>query len=260
MFGASAAALYDRCPAPDYGAVLDFIGREAPDAGRAFDMGCGTGSLMRLLAARGIRVEGCDPSRAMVRAARAKNPGVRVMQAGAADFLPRERPDLITATFDVINHFPSRRAIDGFLRRAGRILAPGGTLVFDTVTPDDIDRNWRSYIEVDRLPGTVLIRTGKRLGPCRGTLTYEFFRRTSLGSWDLEVECHELRTASKAWYAAKLKAAGFGQSRFVDATTLKEPDWRTVRWLVAARTPAEVTRPSPRATTSRRPRRDGRTT
>ena len=240
MFGAAAAELYDRCPAPDFAPVLRFIRRVAPGASRAFDMGCGTGSLMHLLSARGMHVEGCDPSAAMVRAARAKNPGATVARAGASDFVPRNRPDLLTATFDVVNHLPSRRAIANFLRRAARALGPGGTLVFDSVTPEDIDRNWHRYVEVDRLPGTILVRSGRRLGPARGTLTYEFFRRRADGAWNLETECHELRSASQEWLVARLADAGFEDPHFVDAVTLRAPDWRTVRWLVAARVPGPV--------------------
>jgi len=257
MFGASAAALYDRCPAPDYGPVLSYIRRAAPDAERAFDMGCGTGTLMRLLSDRGMQVEGCDPSAAMVRAAREKNPGTRVSRAGSSDFSPRERPDLLTATFDVVNHLPSIRAIAAFLRRAGRALRPGGVLVFDSVTPDDINRNWHHYVEVDRLPGTVLIRSGRRLGPGRGTLTYEFFRQRADGAWESEVERHQLRAATKAWYAAALRTAGFREVCFVDANTLRAPDWRTVRWLVAARS-AVVSRRGPTGRKARPIRRDAR--
>lgn len=258
MFGAAAAELYDRCPAPDYAPVLRFIRRVAPGARRAFDMGCGTGSLMRLLSARGMRVEGCDPSAAMVRAACAKNPGATVARAGATDFVPRDRPDLLTATFDVVNHLPSRKAIADFLRRAARSLGPGGTLVFDSITPDDIDRNWHRYVEVDRLPGTVLVRSGRRLGPARGTLTYEFFRRRADGAWDLEIERHELRSASLEWFAARMADAGFEEPTFVDAATLRAPDWRTVRWLVAARMPGPVTRQAGRARNPPRTPRGGR--
>jgi len=257
MYGVAAAAIYDQCPSPDFGPVLSFIRRESPDAERAFDMGCGTGTLMRLLSDRGMQVEGCDPSAAMVRAARDKNPSARVSRAGASDFAPRTRPDLLTATFDVVNHLPSLPAIAAFLRRAALTLGPGGTLIFDTVTPDDIDRNWHSYVGVDRLPTTVLVRSGRRLGPGRGTLTYEFFRRRADGAWELEVERHQLRTATKAWYTAALRSAGFRDPLFVDGSTLGAPNWQTVRWLVAAKT-AAITRRRPRDQTTRSTRRDAR--
>lgn len=241
MFGGSAVAMYDRCPGPDHGQVLAFIEREAPGVGAAFDIGCGTGSLMAMLSDRGWRVAGCDPSRAMVEAAKLKNPGRPITCASAANFAPPEAPDLITATFDVVNHLPSRVAIAALLRRARRALRPGGTLVFDTLTPDDIDRNWRGYIEVDRLPQTIMIRSGTRLGPDRGALTYEFFQRHAGGRWTLDVERHELRTASREWYSAKLAAAGFHRLRFVDASTLRRPTRRTVRWLVSASVPRAIT-------------------
>lgn len=259
MFGDSAAGIYDTCPAPDHSAPLNFIGTVAPHPGFAYDVGCGTGSLMRLLAARGWRVEGCDPSPAMVRAARAKNPGVRVVHAGTADFEPSAAAvDLVTATFDVLNHLPSLAAISSFFRRARRVLRPGGILVFDSVSPDDIDRNWRDYVEVDRIPGVVLIRSGQRLAPGRGTLTYEFFRSRADGAWDLEVEHHELRSASRRWFLDQLSRAGFSRVRLVDAATLKTPTKRTVRWLVSAQVPTRVTPPVPRASARSTPERDRR--
>jgi SAM-dependent methyltransferase len=248
MFGKSAASLYDRCPAPDYSAVLRWIDRVAPRPGRACDVGCGTGSLMLHLSPIGWQVEGCDPSSAMVRAARGKNPGARVVRAGTGDFRPSAGAvDLITATFDVVNHLPSRIAMRSFFRRARGFLTPGGVLVFDSVTPDDIDRNWRGYVEVDRPRGALLVRTGERLAPDRGALTYEIFRRRPDGAWDLEVERHELRSASSDWFRGQLLRAGFANVQFVDAVTLRAPTWRTVRWLVAARVPRRASTPAPRA-------------
>jgi len=243
MFESTAVGLYDRCPAPDFAPVLRFIQSVASGPGQAFDVGCGTGSLMRLLQARGWRVEGCDPSPSMVRAARAKNPGVRVSVAGSSGFVPAAGPDLITSTFDVVNHLPSLRSVREFLCRARRALRPGGVLVFDAVTPDDIDRNWPRYVEVDRLPGTVLVRSGRRLGPARGLLTYEFFVRGERGTWRMHVERHVLRSASRAWFSRSLRQAGFSNARFVDAATLRPPDRRSVRWLIAATATGTVSRP-----------------
>ena len=243
MYESTAVGLYDRCPAPDFAPVLRFVESVAPSPGRVFDVGCGTGSLLRLLHDRGWAVEGCDPSVAMVQAARTKNPYARISVAGCSDFLPAVAPDLITSTFDVVNHLPSLRSIRDFLYRARRALPRGGVLVFDAVTPDDIDRNWSRYVDVDRLADTVLVRSGKRLGPARGLLLYEYFVRQGRDTCRMHVERHILRSASRQWFSKNLRDAGFSKLNFVDAASLLPPGRRSVRWLIAATATGSVPNP-----------------
>lgn len=78
--------------------ALDLIGR-IPDvaANTIVDLGCGPGSVTRLLAQRWPRscVTGIDASAEMLAAARREGGGVRWLQADLADWAPEGRPDLI---------------------------------------------------------------------------------------------------------------------------------------------------------------------
>ncbi len=78
--------------------ALDLIGR-IPDvaANTIVDLGCGPGSVTRLLAQRWpqAHVTGIDASAEMLAAARREGGGVRWLQADLADWAPEDQPDLI---------------------------------------------------------------------------------------------------------------------------------------------------------------------
>jgi malonyl-CoA O-methyltransferase len=105
---------------------------------RALDVGCGAGRYLDLLAERGAScVVGLDPEPAML--ARA---GGRARLACAA--LPRL--PLPSAAFDVVvcalvvGHLPD---LPGALAELGRVLRPGGTLVYSDVHPAGAAHGWR---------------------------------------------------------------------------------------------------------------------
>jgi SAM-dependent methyltransferase len=95
--------------------------------GRALDVGCGSGDLVRLLAGRGERVQGVDSDPGILRRAReltgAAAP-VGYLLAEAPEGIPGGPYDVITCVA-VLHHLP----FAGTLDRLGRELAPGGTLV-----------------------------------------------------------------------------------------------------------------------------------
>lgn len=97
-----------------------------PDGATLLDVGCGTGTLLKLLVAgRNIHAHGIDAEENMVQAAKEKCPeaDIRVAPCDAAPY-----PD---ATFDVLtvclayHHFPNQAA---FAQEALRLLKPGGKL------------------------------------------------------------------------------------------------------------------------------------
>ena len=131
----------------------------ATDAGAVLDVGCGTGTLACLLAARGVDVLGVDPASASVDVARAK-PGagaVRWMVGTAPDAAAEpanhQRFDLATMTANVAQVFLSDADWIRTLRSIHTCLRPGGRLAFETRNP--ADRAWerwtkeRSYQVVD---------------------------------------------------------------------------------------------------------------
>jgi malonyl-CoA O-methyltransferase len=103
---------------------------------RVLDVGCGSGRYLGLLAQRGAsRVVGVDPEPAML--ARA---GAPVVCAG----LPRL--PIASASFDVVlcalvvGHLPD---LPRAIAELGRVLRPGGTLVYSDVHPAGAALGWR---------------------------------------------------------------------------------------------------------------------
>jgi ubiquinone/menaquinone biosynthesis C-methylase UbiE len=113
---------------PGHALLLDEVG--SLPAGRALDVGCGTGELANRLAWRGWHVVGLDLCESMVHRARHKlnGNGDRIRLAVAdSEHLPFE-----TGSFDVVtcansfHHYPHQEAV---VRELFRVLRPGGRLL-----------------------------------------------------------------------------------------------------------------------------------
>ena len=93
---------------------------------RALDVGCGEGRFCRMLAERGIPVIGIDPTRALLDAAIARDPGGDYRET-SAESLPfgDDSFDLVICYLSLID-IPDFRAA---YREMARVLAPGGTLL-----------------------------------------------------------------------------------------------------------------------------------
>ena len=104
-----------------------------PPAGRlTLDIGCGEGRVSRVLLERGHRVKGFDASPTLVAAARAGDPPIDAVTAGAAA-LPLEDD-----AADIAVAFMALQSIDdleGAIAEAGRVLEPRGTLCAAVVHP-----------------------------------------------------------------------------------------------------------------------------
>ncbi|MBJ7451932.1 MAG: methyltransferase domain-containing protein [Blastococcus sp.] len=110
------------------------------------DIGCGTGTLACLLAARGIEVVGVDPAAASLEVARRKPGAERVRWVhGDATSLPPLQVDLVTMTANVAQVFLDDDAWAATLRAARAALRPGGRLVFESRRPER-----RAWLEWDR--------------------------------------------------------------------------------------------------------------
>ena len=240
MYMSDAVRIYDKCPAPDFKQVLRFINNISLIPGYAYDVGCGTGSLIYYLSKQGWLCAGCDLSPDMVLAARYKNPGCEIEQATVANFKVQQPVKLITCTFDVLNHLSSLTAVNKFFKKSFLSLQLGGILIFDSVTPQDIKCNWPGYIEVDEIDGILLVRTGKSLGPRTGVLKYEYFVQNKNKLWRRFTEIHTLRALPLDWMRDALSSIGFTKIKIVDASSLKPPTEKSVRWLVSACKPKSL--------------------
>lgn len=98
---------------------------------RVLDLGCGNGSLCRVIKDAGIQVEGCDPSEEGVQQARAAHPDIAFFCLSVYDEPPSEwlgQFDIIVST-EVVEHLYDPRALP---RLAKRLLKPGGVVLATT--------------------------------------------------------------------------------------------------------------------------------
>ena len=113
-------------------------------ASRAVDLGCGTGTLARLLAGAGARVTALDPDPEMLRVARAKDTGGRVdWRLGYSDAVESGMADFAVMSGHVAQVFTADQAWQAVLRDLHRALVPGGTLAFESRNPGA--RAWEGW-------------------------------------------------------------------------------------------------------------------
>ncbi|SEM21136.1 GNAT family N-acetyltransferase [Streptacidiphilus jiangxiensis] len=93
---------------------------------RVLDVGCGTGGLLRALAATGAEGEGVEVDPAL--AGQARRAGLAVHDGDFARFRTSDRYDAVTL-FHVVEHVADPEAV---LRRAVDLLVPGGVLCVET--------------------------------------------------------------------------------------------------------------------------------
>ncbi|PRX92275.1 class I SAM-dependent DNA methyltransferase [Allonocardiopsis opalescens] len=141
-FGESIAAGYDdpssEMFAPEVvAATVDFLAGLA-GAGRALELGVGTGRIALPLAARGVQVHGIDMSRAMVARLRAK-PGGDAVGVSIGDFATTRVAgsfSLVYLVFNTIMNLTSQEAQVACFRNAAAHLEPGGCFVVEVGVPD----------------------------------------------------------------------------------------------------------------------------
>ena len=120
------------------------------------DAGCGTGAYSRAIIGHVGRIEAVDLSDGMLEVARAKlaiesqDGRIRFHNAPITD-LPFEAETIDGVMVNQVTHHLGDTAEDGFtvLRRAvaefARVLRPGGVLVFNTCSREQIDRGYWYY-------------------------------------------------------------------------------------------------------------------
>ena len=130
------AAIYDPLEPdrPDLEAYLAIVAEFG--ARHVLDVGCGTGTLACLLAARGLLVTGVDPAEASLEIARGKPSAdkVRWIHGDATD-LPPLQVDLATMTANVAQVFLTDDDWAATLAGIRTALTPGGRFVFETRDP-----------------------------------------------------------------------------------------------------------------------------
>ena len=176
------------------------------------DVGCGTGTLACLLAARGLEVVGVDPAAASLDVARRKPGagGIRWLH-GAATALPALQVDLATMTGNVAQVFVTDQEWVATLAAIREALRPGGRLVFESRDPQqeawlewNRDQTYRRVV----IPGTGPVETWTDLTGVEGSLVS--FRTTFVFGRDGAVLTSDsaLRFRNRGELENSLAAAG----------------------------------------------------
>jgi SAM-dependent methyltransferase len=137
-YGPQFARAYDltyRLRGKDYAAEAAHIARVArdrrPGAAALLDVACGTGEHLAHLRACFSTVAGLDGSSAMLQQARAKLPGVPLVQGDMRDFDLRRRFDVVTCLFSAIGYLASVSELRAAVAAMARHLVPGGVLIVE---------------------------------------------------------------------------------------------------------------------------------
>ncbi|MFF0015801.1 class I SAM-dependent DNA methyltransferase [Streptomyces sp. NPDC005374] len=141
-FGESIAATYDESTAgmfaPDAVEPAVALLAELAGAGRALELGIGTGRIALPLAGRGVEVHGIELSRAMADRLHAK-PGGDAVGVTIGDFASATAPGDFTLAYLVFNTIMNLTTQDDQVdcfRNVARQLEPGGTFVVEVMVPD----------------------------------------------------------------------------------------------------------------------------
>lgn len=138
-YGDAIADVYDEwyLPRLDPTAAVELLAGLA-GAGRALELGIGTGRVALPLAARGVEVEGIDASAGMVARLRAKPGGDRipVTMGDFADVAVDGSFSLVYVPFTTFFALDSQAEQIRCLKNVAAHLAPGGHFVMDAFVPD----------------------------------------------------------------------------------------------------------------------------
>jgi SAM-dependent methyltransferase len=126
-------------PAPRAARVARCIDEYLPSAGSLLELGCGTGSILDLLAGPPM-LAGLDRSPEMLAVARDKVPHARLFEGDMESFALGERFDVVICVFDSLNHLLS---FDGWLSMFDAVhdhLTQDGLFIFDVNTIGELQR------------------------------------------------------------------------------------------------------------------------
>ncbi|HEF5872921.1 TPA: class I SAM-dependent methyltransferase [Burkholderia cenocepacia] len=184
---------------------------------RILDLGCGTGTFARRLAAAGHDVVAIDPAPAMVDYAR-RQPGADAVRwfACALDGLPPGAPfDAVVMTGHAFQCLLTDDDIDATLRGVRRVLADGGRFLFETRNPRvEPWRDWTPQASASRIdsPGFGSVELHHAVTAVDGAIvsfdTYYRFRRDGMQVKNTS----RLRFIAQRDLQARVAVAGFSST------------------------------------------------
>ena len=215
------AVSYDRLTNDvDYGATVDFyyeiLKREGLNPRTAVDLACGTGSVTKLLAQRGLSVIGVDLSEDMLTQAQQKtwdmeHPPRFLCCPLERLWLPRG-VDLAVCALDSLDYITDPGDCREAIRRTYKLLNPGGIFIFDVNTPEKL-RAMDGQVFLDEDDDVYCVWRGEfdaQTNIC--SYGMDLFQRQG-GLWTRAFEEHREYAYSAEELVSYLKEAGFSHIR-----------------------------------------------
>ena len=211
------AASYDRLTNDvDYAATVDFyeqiLLREGLKPKTCVDLACGTGSVTAILAERGYQVTGVDMSEEMLTEAAMKTMDMRNPPMFSCQRLERLRlpraVDMAVCALDSLDYITDPADCAEAIRRAWKVLNPGGIFIFDVNTPEKL-RAMDGQVFLDEDDDVFCVWRGEfdeETNIC--SYGMDLFQRQGK-VWHRSFEEHREYAYSQAQLTAFLKAAGF---------------------------------------------------
>ena len=188
------------------------------------DLACGTGTMTRLLAARGYEMIAVDSSEEMLsQAMRKTGEGITPL------FLHQSMPELdlygtvdaAICCLDSLNYLTSPKDVQRTFARLHLFIAPGGLLVFDINSVEKLTA-LDGQVFLDENEDTYCVwRTEYRRNIC--SYYMDIFRRNSDDSWERDFELHRQRGYTAEELTAWLKEAGFTNIRTYGDGVMRAP-------------------------------------
>jgi len=200
----------------DYGAAVDFyfaiLQREGVYPRTAVDLACGTGSVAKLLAQRGLSVIGVDMSEEMLtvawdKVADMENPPHFVCQK-LQDLHLARGVDLAVCALDSLDYITEPADCERAISRVYKALNPGGVFIFDVNTPEKL-RAMDGQVFLDEDDDVYCVWRGEfdeQTQIC--TYAMDLFQRQG-DIWQRSFEEHREYAYSREQLTGYLKKAGF---------------------------------------------------
>ena len=211
------AASYDRLTNDvDYEATVAFyeeiLKREGLAPRTVVDMACGTGSVSEILARKGYRVTGVDLSEEMLTEAMMKTMDMENCPMFSCQNLrdlrlPRA-VDMAVCALDSLDYITDPADCEAAIRRAYRVLNPGGIFIFDVNTPEKL-RAMDGQMFIDEDDDVFCVWRGEfdeQTNIC--SYGMDLFQREG-EKWVRSFEEHQEYAYSQAQLTEYLKKAGF---------------------------------------------------
>ncbi|MGP8071568.1 MAG: class I SAM-dependent methyltransferase [Thermoplasmata archaeon] len=153
--------IYSKKPYRAQTAVLVRLARRFGRSGgrRWLDVACGTGRHLEYLR-REFEVTGVDLSGTMLRLARRRLPGVRLVRADMRSFALGERFDVVSCLFSAIGYLRNEREIRQAFRAFASHLLPGGVLLIEPWIAPGQYRPGHVSLDVYQDATTKIVRAG----------------------------------------------------------------------------------------------------